>query len=128
MASRVERSLIFKTAWFAKAAKKARILDNELCAAIRLVMLGQADDLGGGIFKKRSGKNFYRSIIVAKGGKYWVYVYLFAKKDRANITTDELISFRALAELYAQKNGADIAKEIQLNELKEICHDQESKI
>jgi len=37
----------FKTAWFSKAAKKAHISDVELCAAIRQVMLGQADDLGG---------------------------------------------------------------------------------
>lgn len=35
---------IFKTAWFAKAAKKARIRDEELCAALRQVMQGQADD------------------------------------------------------------------------------------
>jgi hypothetical protein len=43
----------FKTAWFNKAAKKARIGDDELVEAIREVMLGQADDLGGGVFKKR---------------------------------------------------------------------------
>jgi hypothetical protein len=35
---------IFKTAWFAKAAKKARIRDEELCTALRQVMQGQADD------------------------------------------------------------------------------------
>jgi hypothetical protein len=38
---------VFKTAWFSKAARKALIADAELCAAIRQVMLGQADDLGG---------------------------------------------------------------------------------
>lgn len=43
----------FKTAWFAKAARKAHIPDEELCSAIRQVMLGLADDLGGGVFKKR---------------------------------------------------------------------------
>jgi hypothetical protein len=80
----------FKTAWFSKAAKKAHISDDELCAAIRQVMLGHADDLGGGVFKKRLSKNMYRSIIVARGRRYWVYAYLFAKKDRANINDDEL--------------------------------------
>ena len=60
----------FKTAWFAKAARKARISDSELCDAIREVMNGQADDLGGGVFKKRLNKNMYRSIILAKGGRY----------------------------------------------------------
>ena len=91
-------------------------------------MLGQADDLGGGVFKKRLGKNLYRSIIVAKGGRYWVYAYLFAKKDRANIDVDELVRFRAFADLYARKTDADIAKELQLKELVEICDDQETQI
>ena len=115
---------VFKTAWFSKAAKKARITDDELCSAIRQVMLGQADDLGGGVFKKRLSKNMYRSLVLAKGLHYWVYAYLFAKKDRANIDDDELASFRALAALYAQKSDADLAKEVQFNELVEICHDE----
>ena len=71
---------IFKTAWFAKASKKAHITDHELYSAVRQVMLGQADDLGGGVFKKRLGKNLYRSLILARGRQYWVYAYLFAKK------------------------------------------------
>ncbi len=112
---------IFKTAWFAKASKKARIFDDELCAAVRQVMLGQADDLGGGVFKKRLGKNLYRSLILTKGHRRWVYAYLFAKKDRANIEEDELVSFRALAALYARKTDEDFAKEVQLKELVEIC-------
>jgi len=80
----------FKSAWFPKAAKKARISDSELCKAIAQVMAGQADDLGGGVFKKRLHDNDYRSIILAKGGDFWVYEYLFAKKDRANIDAAEL--------------------------------------
>jgi hypothetical protein len=59
-AGRSER--VFKTAWFSKAALKARIPDAELCTAIRQVMLGQADDLGGSVFKKRLGRNLYRSM------------------------------------------------------------------
>lgn len=73
-------SRVFKTSWFSKAAKKSHINDFELCSAIRQVMQGQADDLGGGVFKKRLNGNMHRSIILAKGGRYWVYEYLFAKK------------------------------------------------
>lgn len=51
---------VFKTAWFAKATKKARISDKALSAAIRQVALGQADDLGGGVFKKRLNDNMHR--------------------------------------------------------------------
>jgi hypothetical protein len=71
---------VFKTAWFAKASSKARIPDSELCTAIQQVMLGQCDDLGGGIFKKRLNKNHSRAIIVAKGGSYWVYAFHYHKK------------------------------------------------
>jgi len=117
---------VFKTAWFSKAAKKARIPDSELCIAIRQVMLGQADDLGGGVYKKRLDKNRYRSIIVARGGRYWVYAYLFAKKDRANIDNDELVGFRALAAVYSSKTDADIALELESQKLLEICHDDET--
>ena len=83
---------------------------------------GQADNLGGGIFSKRLSKNRYRSIIVAKGGRYWVYAYLVANQDRANIENDELEKFWALADLYAGKTDADIAKETRHKDLVEICH------
>lgn len=61
------------------------------------MVAGQADDLGGGVFKKRLNKNMHRSIVLAKGGRYWIFEYLFAKKDRANVQGDELEDFRTLA-------------------------------
>ena len=116
----------FKTAWFAKAARKALIKDEELCEAIAEVKLGQADDLGRGVFKKRLDKNRHRSIIVAKGRRYWVYAYLFAKKDRANIDEDELRAFRKLADLYSGKTDVEIEKELKAKELVEICNDRDT--
>jgi hypothetical protein len=118
----------FKTAWFSKASAKAHISDSELCAAMRQVMLGQADDLGGGVLKKRVGKNLYRSLIVSKGGRYWVFAYLFAKKDRANIDARDLADLRALADLYRRKSEAQIAEELRQEKIVEICHDQNSEI
>jgi hypothetical protein len=115
----------FKTAWFSKAARKARIKDDELCEAIQEVMKGQADDLGGGVFKKRLNKNMHRSIILAKGGRYWVYEYLFVKKDRANIEDDELEDFRTLAKSYATLDEKQIAELLEDKDLTEICHGDE---
>ena len=112
----------FKTAWFARASKKAHVSDDELCAAIRQVMLGQADDLGGGVFKKRLSKNMYRSIILAKGGHYWVYEYLFAKKDRDNIDPVELNDFRKLAKAYATLTEQQINQLTQDKDWIEICN------
>jgi hypothetical protein len=112
---------VFKTRWFSKAAKKARIGDDELCEAVAEAMNGQADDLGGGVFKKRLNRNMHRSIILARGRTSWVYAYLFAKKDRANIDDDELRAFRDLADLYAAKSEHDLTRELEAKELVEIC-------
>ena len=86
-------------------------------------MRGQVDDLGGGVFKKRLNDNLHRSIILAKGGRYWVYEYLFAKKERENIADDELAGFRALAKAYAGLTERQIEKLLQDRDLMEICHD-----
>lgn len=118
----------FKTAWFSKTARKAHITDAELCEAIRQVMQGQADDLGGGVFKKRLNSNMHRSIILAKGGRYWVYEYLFAKKDRENIEDDELAAFRMLAKGYAGLTSRQLVQLLQDQDLTEICHDDQDQI
>jgi hypothetical protein len=116
------RERIFKTAWFSKAAKKGHIIDEELCSAIRQVMLGQSDDLGGGVFKKRLGKNQYLAILLAKTGQYWVYEYLFAKQDRANIEADELADFRRIAKSYGSLTAQQVNQLIQGNAWVEICN------
>jgi len=118
----------FKTARFAKDAKKAKVKDEELCRAIRQVMLGQADDLGGGVFKKRLNDNLHRSIILAKGGQYWVYEYLFAKKDRDNIENDELLAFRLLAKSYAGLKEQQVGLLLTNGDFVEICHDDKAEI
>lgn len=117
---------ILKSSWFAKAAKKARINDAELCIAIKQVMQGQADDLGGGVFKKRLNENKHRSIILAKGGSYWVYEYLFAKKDRDNIDNDELVNFRILAKSYASLSEEQLEQLLHDKLLVEICHEHKT--
>lgn len=115
-----------ETAWFTKAARKARVTDDELCEVIHAVMLGQADDLGGGVFKKRLDKNRHRSIVLAKGGRYWVYEYLFAKKDRANIDDKELADCRLLAKTYSGLSDKQVARLLRDGDFVEICHgDQE---
>jgi hypothetical protein len=116
----LDRARIFKTAWFVKAARKARITDGELCEAVREAMQGQADDLGGGVFKKRLNRNMHRSIILAKGGGHWIYEYLFAKKDRANIDGEELDAFRKLAKVYASLTDRQLTALLDDKDLTEI--------
>ena len=114
----------FKTAWFSKAARKARIGDPALIAAIREVMQGQADDLGGGVFKKRLNKNMHRSIVLAKGGRHWIFAYLFAKKDRANIDDDELADFKKLAQAYGRMMDTELRAALNQGDLLELCDEE----
>lgn len=123
-----ERVRTFKASWFSKAARKSGIGDDELCRAIRQVVNGQADDLGGGVFKKRLNENRHRSIILAKGGRHWIYEYLFAKKDRDNIDDNELDAFRRLARGYASLTDQQLTRLLNDGDLKEICHDREAQV
>lgn len=91
-------------------------------------MQGKADDLGGGVFKKRLNDNMHRSIILAKGRHYWVYEYLFAKNDRDNIDDEELSAFRDLAKNYAGLTDEQIARLVQSQQFQEICNDEKTPI
>nr|WP_315224639.1 type II toxin-antitoxin system RelE/ParE family toxin [uncultured Albidiferax sp.] len=117
---------VFKTAKFSKDAKKTRIADADLCAAMQEIMAGLADDLGGGVFKKRLNNNQHRAIILAKSGPYWIYEFLFAKKDRSNITADELSAFRLLAKSYARVTEEQVRQLVTQQYWIEICHDHQS--
>ena len=115
---------MFKTSWFTKAANKSGIKDAELCKAMNQVIKGQAIDLGGGVYKKRLNENRHRSIIVAKGEFYWIYEFLFAKKDKDNIEDQELEKFRALADVYANLSVEQIEKLLQKKSLVEIFYEK----
>ncbi|HEY8581138.1 MAG TPA: type II toxin-antitoxin system RelE/ParE family toxin [Beijerinckiaceae bacterium] len=123
MAKKLDGPRVFKAKVFARDASKARISDDELCEAIREVMQGKCDDLGGEVFKKRLRDNDHRSIILAKGGELWIYQYLFAKADRKNIRPDELKYFKTLAKAYARLDEGQIAELVRGRDLTEICHD-----
>lgn len=112
----------FKTKGFARAARKARITDIELCRVIAKAISGQCVDLGGGVMKARLNNNQHRSIILMKGGDHWIYEFLFAKKDQANIAEDELTAFKMLADGYAT---SDVQALIDDGHLTEICQKDE---
>jgi hypothetical protein len=121
MSSKTMQSRIFMTAWFSKASRKAGIAEMELCEAVRQAMIGQVDDLGGRVFKKRLNRNEHRAIILTKFGDFWIYEFLFAKKDMANIDRAELQAFRLLAKSYAGLTGAQCEALLLQKAWIEIC-------
>jgi len=72
------------------------------------------------VFKKRLAGNRYRSIVLARGGDCWVYEYLFAKQDRANIDDAELKAFRELAKAYATLSPAQVDRLLEARDWIEI--------
>lgn len=119
------RPRLFKTRHFASAASKAWICDSQLREAFSEILSGQADNLGGGVWKKRLNQNRHRSIVLAKGSHYWVYQFLFAKQKQSNISQSELVWFRSLAKTYEGLSAAQIQQMLDLREFVEIHHDQE---
>lgn len=120
MTKESDQPRVFKSAWFAKRARKEGITDSELRRAANEAIQGQSDDLGGGVFKKRLNDNRYRSIILAKSGRFWVFEFLFAKQDRANIDSDELRQFRRLADAYGKLTAAQLQQLLASKSLVEI--------
>ena len=75
------------------------------------------------MFKKRLDRNRSRSIILAKGRRFWVYEYLFAKNDRDNIDQKELTAFRKLAGSYERLDDPQLTRLLDDGHFMEICHD-----
>ena len=113
---------VFKTAWFAKKAGAAGITDAALCKVAKELDVGQGDNLGGNVWKKRLDKNAKRGIVVNKVGDFWVFVYLFAKSCRENIDQRELRDFRRLARDFGNAKHAHIESMVEAKELVEICN------
>ena len=115
-------SRAFKTKAFARLARKAGISDEVLCRAMSQIQRGQAEDLGGGVWKKRLNDNEDRSIVLAKGGQLWIYADLFAKQDKKDLEPDELKIARQLAGEYAKLDEKKLKELLQQKRLLEICH------
>ena len=93
-----------KTKWFNKWAKKQRISDFKLLEAIKDMQNNLSSvNLGGGLFKVRvasenGGKSSaYRTIVVYRKEDRTVMVYGFMKKEKENLSSDELKSFKTLS-------------------------------
>ena len=111
---------LFKTKRFATQAAKAWIGDDELREAFTEMLNGQADNLGGGVWKKRLNANRHRSIVLAKGSGYWIYQFLYAKKDQSNISQAELIGFRKMAKTYCGLTEVQVQYLLDTKEFVEI--------
>src|SRR6266851_478497 len=123
---------IFKNKPFTRFARKAGLGDPTLCEAIAVAERGLIDaDLGGGVIKQRiarpgKGKSGgFRAVILYKRATRAVFVYGFAKNERANITQDEVATLKELASQILAYDDRALAQAVAFGTLIEvICHEK----
>ncbi len=124
---------VFKTRWFQRFARKEQMRDAVLLEAVARAEKGQVDaDLGGGVIKQRiarpgQGKSGgYRTIILFRQGERAVFVYGFAKSERANIDADEEKQFKQAARHVLRLTEKQLAELVNDGDFVEVKgHEQE---
>ena len=124
---------IFKNKWFQRWARKEGVSDAALCEAAREVVAGVVDaDLGGCLFKKRiaragSGKSGgYRLLIGYKKpeDERIIFIFAFAKNEKANIKKTEEIILRKVAEKFFLASDDQIKALLELGEAWEVKNNE----
>ena len=120
---------VYKIKGFARFQRRERITDASLAEAISGIERGLIDaDLGGGLIKQRvarpgQGKSGgFRTLIAYRRGERAVFLFGFAKSERANIDADELEEWRHVGRVYLGLDDNGIEAAITANELMEVSH------
>ena len=125
---------VFKTRWLARFARRERIADSSLIAAIERAERGLIDaDLGDGLIKQRVARagqgrsGGYRVLIAWRAGRRSVCLFGFAKNERDNIDPRQLLSLRQIAKGWLTANAATIALALEDGALQEVSDGKESE-
>ena len=124
---------VFKTKWLARFAKHEGIADASLHEAIARAKRGLVDaDLGGGLIKQRVARRGkgrsggYRMLIAYRLMNRAVFLYGFAKNERDNISSDELLTAREIASSWLAADAKQIAHALAEGELQEVPNDEDA--
>ena len=122
---------ILKSKHFARFMKDTGITNTDLREAVRQAEAGLIDaDLGGGLIKQRiarpnQGKSSgFRTILVFRTADRSVFIYGFAKNNRANIRQDELKALKVLAAELLAYSDAQLNQAIRKGALLEVGNDE----
>jgi hypothetical protein len=126
---------IFKTKWLARFARHEDVTDANLLEAILRAERGLIDaDLGGGLIKQRVARQGqgqsggYRMVVAYRTQGRAVFLYAFAKSERENIDSDELIELRKVGSNWLDAPPHKIAKAIEDGVLQEVDLDEQKDI
>ena len=122
---------VFVVKAFGRFQRREKISDPMLCTALANAGKGIIDaELGGEVIKQRvarkgQGKSGgYRTLIAFRRGKRAVFLYGFAKSQRANIRPDQLAELKLYAHRWLGLDNEKIARAIADDELREVFCDQ----
>jgi hypothetical protein len=118
---------VLKTKFFARWARKERIDDSSLAAAVAEMRRGLVDaQLGGNLLKKRvarpgAGKSGgYRTFVASDQHDRWIFIYGLAKKDRDDLGDDELHDLKRAAQAYLALSEEMVSRALGTGELRKI--------
>jgi hypothetical protein len=111
--------------WF----RKTELTEESLRNAVLEMAVGLIDaDLGAGLFKKRvalegRGKRAgARTLVAGNLDNRWVFLFGFAKNERANVSDRELQALRITGRIFLNWSAAEISTALQEGHLKEITY------
>lgn len=120
---------VFKNKWFNHWARKENIPDAALLAAAEEIAAGRVDaDLGGRLFKKRlrrtggSKSGGYRVLVGYRkpNAERIIFLYAFAKSERANISVKEEAALSLAAEAFVSTTETQVQELMAIGSIWEI--------
>jgi hypothetical protein len=123
---------VYKLKAFARFQRRERITDRALVKAVQSAEQGLVGaNLGGGLIKQRvarpgQGKSGgYRTVIAYRRGDRAVFLYGFAKNERANLDDDELINWQRVGRGYLGLDDDELNAAVAADELAEVSYGDE---
>ena len=109
------RMRVLKNRGFARAARKEGLTDETLCVAVAEIESGLIDArLGGALLKKRIAKGSrgksggFSTIVAHRRHDRLVFLYVFGKNERDNITEQERSAFAELGDEYMRLDAEQL--------------------
>jgi hypothetical protein len=119
--------MIFKRKDFARWQQSEKLPDDALCKAVKEMEAGLIDaDLGGCLYKKRvartgGGKSSgYRTLLSAKLGSRYIFLFGFPKSALANIRQDERRALQFAGKVFLTLSADGMSKALRAGVLEEV--------
>lgn len=122
----------YKVKKFAQETKKLKVTDQLLSETVVYFLQTsdkerQRHSLGAGLYKLRLATNESRgkssgsrTILAFKTNSRVIWLHVFAKNDKGNVTTNELKKLKSLADILLGLSVDGIARLIKIDELYEV--------